>query len=560
VNHPARVALLLCFLPAFAIAADESSFATQVDGIFQPLYDQRGPGCVVAVARPGKSTFVRAYGLADVENLVPLTASAKFDIGSISKQFTATAVLLLAQRHQIDLRDDIRKHLPELPVYATRITVDDLLHQTSGLRDAYEILKIQGRQIYEDLVTNADVLAVAAAQRGVNFGPGDEYSYSNTNYLLLGAIVERVSRQSLGSFLQKEIFDPLHMTNTTLRASNRALIRGRARPYFKDAEGTVTLSNANDEVSGDGNIFTSARDLTTWNENLPAGTIGGEALWKQLTTPGHLRDGSETPYGAGLAISSRRGVTIFSHGGASAGYHAYSLLIPERRISVAVLCNVRDSRPGTSPSRLAQRVTDLIIGSQAAAVTSGALQKLQPVSVDRGHYRGTFFNSRDGAVIAIRMHDGSLMMMEDFFGRTEQPLTFTNDNEAHVDDITLKFDIDDGVASKLARTDGDGSAIYQRVSDLDGDNAIDSGREFAGLYRSHDARADWEIENRGGTLYLTVPRHAPEALVPVFQDAFYAEQWTLVFTRSSGRVDGLNVVNERVRSVRFDRINAPAPD
>src|SRR5260370_18386256 len=189
---------LLIAQPAGAQSPSADSLAVRVDPIFT-RFDSRGLGCVAGVYQNGKIIFAKGYGLANLEYDAPATASAPFIVGSVSKQFTAASIALLIERGKLSENDDVRKYVPELPDYGKTITVGDLVHHTSGLRDFLTLVSVSGMRL-DDGYTVGDILQLAARQRHLNFDPGTEYLYSNTGYVVLGVIVQRVSGKSLRDF------------------------------------------------------------------------------------------------------------------------------------------------------------------------------------------------------------------------------------------------------------------------------------------------------------------------------------------------------------------------
>ncbi|MBW3569738.1 MAG: beta-lactamase family protein, partial [Gemmatimonadetes bacterium] len=310
-----------------------------VDAIFS-AFDPAEPGCAAAVARDGRVVVNRAFGLAHLEHAVPNTPATIFDVASVNKQFTAAAVLMLAEEGRLSLQDDIRRYLPEMPDYGTPITIDHVLTQTSGLRDWLFLSMIAGHHPFKSprMYQAADVLDLAARQRGLNHAPGAEFSYTNTGYHLLTIIVERVSGRSLQDFTSERIFQPLGMTSTRWRADIREVIPGRATSYEREDGRWMHGMPLFD------NLFTTTGDLLRWNDALAENRLGPR-ITQELQRQGRLNDGSPIEFAPGMAytrgltIGEHRGAQEIAHGGSSAGYRSYVSRYPAHRLSVAVLCN-----------------------------------------------------------------------------------------------------------------------------------------------------------------------------------------------------------------------------
>ena len=328
-----------------------------IDAVFAG-WDRRGsPGCALGVYKDGRILYERGYGMADLEHNAPITPETPFYIGSVSKQFTAFAAALAIQQGKIGADDSIRKYFPELPEYAGAITVRQLVHHTSGLRDFYTLLAIAGRR-QDFLYTNLDVLRLAARQKALNFEPGTDYLYSNTGYALLALLVGRATGSSFGAFAEANIFKPLGMASSHVHDNDTRLVPGRAFGY-SEAAGTWRLDTPAGERVGAGGVFSTVRDLLKWDENFYTAKVGGRALIDQVQTPGALSGGKPLTYAWGMEIGSYRGQRIVEHGGSLGGYRAHLMRFPDQHTTVACLCNLGSITPGT----LARRVADLVIGS-----------------------------------------------------------------------------------------------------------------------------------------------------------------------------------------------------
>src|ERR1700722_7791969 len=208
-----------------------------VDEVFEDLTAPWSPGCALGVYRDGQMIYAKGYGLANVEDSVPITPKSVFDIGSTSKQFTAASILLLEKQNKLSINDDVRKYLRELPDYGKKITILQLLNHTSGLRDYLTLMELAGINT-DSVTTDEDALALIVRQRALNFAPGSEWLYSNTGFFLLSVIVKRVSGKTLRDFAGENIFSPLGMAHTQYRDNHAALIANRALAYAEQDDKT----------------------------------------------------------------------------------------------------------------------------------------------------------------------------------------------------------------------------------------------------------------------------------------------------------------------------------
>jgi CubicO group peptidase (beta-lactamase class C family) len=334
----AAVLALHTLLPGSAAAqADRDQ---QVRSVFEGSTDPRGPGCAVSVVRAGAVAYQQAWGLADPGRRLANGIDTIFEAGSVSKQFTAAAVAVLVAQGRLNLDDDVRRFLPEMKPYERPITIRMLLTHTSGVRNWDDLLELAGRP-REDAsgLSQADALAIILRQSELNFPPGAEYLYSNSNYVLAAAIVERVSGETFSSFSRRALFLPAGLSQTQWRDDYRRPVPGRATAYTPDDNGMLKPDMPEESVVGPGGLLTSIVDLQRWNALLDR---PGEARgWVNILTQtrGRLADGTPTQYGLGLEFARLQGHDIISHAGATAGYRAYLARIPDQKLSAAVLCN-----------------------------------------------------------------------------------------------------------------------------------------------------------------------------------------------------------------------------
>jgi CubicO group peptidase (beta-lactamase class C family) len=319
-----------------ATSADPSTSSSQVDGLFANWDLSRSPGCAVAVMKNGRIAYERGYGMADLDHGVKITPATVFHVGSIAKQFTAFAVLMLARDGKLSLDDPLRKYVPEVGNFGAPITLRELLHHTSGLRDWQELLVFDGWRIYGDVVTEQDVLDVISRQKDLNFPPGSEFSYSNTGYSLLANVVARVSGKSFPDFTVAQIFRPLGMEHTHFRDNHAQTIKNLARGYRQRRDESFEEADPNLDTVGCTNLMTTVEDLSRWDENFYSARGGGPTVVKQMTEPGKLSDGTQIIYGAGLFL----GPNAAEHSGGDARYGADMIRFPAQHLSVAVLCNL----------------------------------------------------------------------------------------------------------------------------------------------------------------------------------------------------------------------------
>lgn len=334
------------------------SLVRRIDAVFAHFARPDAPGCALGIFRNGDVVYAKGYGSANIEYGVPITPSTPFISGSLAKQFTAAAIALLVEQGRLSLDDDVRKFIPELPDYGARITIDQLVHHTSGLRDFWALVQVAGMR-YDDGYTVGDVLRLAARQKHLNFTPGTEYEYSNTGYVALGVIVQRVTGKSLREFAAQQIFGPLGMTNTHYHDDHTMPVGGRASAYSPLPDGGWRINVWNNDIVGQGGVMTTVQDLQKWDENFYTGKVGGAGFLKRQLQQGRLANGTVLSYAFGLTVGEYRGLGMVEHSGSTGGYRTVITRFPSAHTSVVALCNVSDADPTT----FAHRVADLVMGA-----------------------------------------------------------------------------------------------------------------------------------------------------------------------------------------------------
>ena len=335
----------------------------QVDRVFE-RWTSSTPGCAVAVSVDGQRILSQGVWDGRPRTRRPNTPDTIFEAGSVSKQFTAAAVLLLARDGKLSLDDPARKYLPELPDYGSPLTIRHMLNHTSGLRDWGSVAGIAGWPRTSRVYTHAHVLDIVARQRSLNFTPGTKWSYSNTGYNLAAIIVSRVSGMSFADFTRQRIFEPLGMTRTSWRDDYGRIVKNRAMSYSVDGNGYRTVMPF-ENVHGNGGLLTTVGDLLKWNQNFVAPTVGDRGFVAEQERAGRFNDGRAHGYALGLQVGTYKGLREVSHGGATAGYRAYLSHYPEAKTAVALLCNAASVVPET----YANAVADVVLSGRLKETT-----------------------------------------------------------------------------------------------------------------------------------------------------------------------------------------------
>ncbi len=549
-SSPRRISILV--IAALGLSATlgaqlPDSTRLRVDSVFARWDRTDSPGCALGISQGGRPVYLHGYGMSDLQHALAITPGSIFHVASISKEFAAYAVALLAADGRLSLDDDVRKYVPEVPDYGPRITVRNLIHHTSGLRDQWQLLGYAGWRD-DDLITEDDVLQIIARQRGVNFKPGDEWVYSNTGYTLLAVIVKRVSGQSLREFAQARIFEPLGMRSTHFHDDHTMIVPGRTSAYQPRAGGGWRISIPVFDTYGATSLFTTAGDLLTWMANLDHPSVGTPALVAAAQTSGVLNDGTPTGYGYGLSVGTYRGLTAIGHGGADAGYRAQVERYPERGIAIAVLCNASIAAPNV----LLRRVTDVMLGTSAPPVALAIDTVARPVDARvRGRWVGVYRDSVSQQVVRITLAGDTLRLQD---GSVLVP---TSDTTARISGrasaLLLRIAGGDVVGvEQVPRSTR--RLLFARVAPASPDRTALAA--YAGTYESAELDVRYAIAVSDSGLVIRHRKISAPALVPTTRDAFTLDYGVfLQFTRAkSGRIDGFTLSDLRVRGVRFERV------
>ena len=522
------------------------SVRTKVDAVFSRWDHTDTPGCALGISQNGSTVYERGYGMAELQYALAITPQSIFHVASISKQFTAFSIALLAQEGKLSLDDNIRKYLPEIPDYGTVITVRHLMHHVSGLRDQWQLLGYAGWRFPEDLITEQDVLNIVSRQKGLNFTPQREYLYSNTGFTLLAVIVKRVSGVSLREFAQQRIFAPLDMTHTHFHDDHTMIVPGRTSAYEPRGAGW-RISIPDFDTYGATSLFTTTGDLLKWMNNLDHPTVGTLQLMADAQKSAVLSDGTSANYGYGLSIGTYRGLTAIGHGGADAGYRAQVERYPERGIAIAVLCNAGNS----GPNILLRRVADAMLGASVRADTTVADPTPAAVSAAAlARWEGVYHDTVSHTVVRIRETGGALRYAN---GTRLIPTSDTTLRVAGTPNmLVLRFE--GGKVTGMRQVPkGLRDLVYRREPSLV--PVRDLLAPFVGTYYSEELDVRYRLVAHDSVLAVEFRKLNNATLAPAFRDGFLANFGaTILFTRDAKqRVTGFTLNDGRVRGVRFDR-------
>jgi CubicO group peptidase (beta-lactamase class C family) len=539
----APVTFLLGIFACVAAVAGEVA-PQKVDDIFAAYNRTGSPGCSLGVVRNGDFVYRKAYGLGNLELGTSLSPQSVFYMGSVSKQFTAAAAVLAGEQGYLSLDDDVRKFIPELPDYGHVITLRQIIHQTSGLRDFFSLIDLSGHDV-ADFNSKDEIFKLVLRQTGLNNVPGDEWIYSNTNYFLLGIVVERATKKSLAQFAAQSIFQPLGMSHTLFYDDHFLVVPGRVAAYDSGPHDTFQVDwSTTYDIVGGGGLMSTVDDLLLWDRNFYTNRLGA-TLTEQLQTRGVLSNGNNISYAMGLDLGNYRGLPIVEHSGALFGYRTALLRFPEQKFTVICLCNISSA----VPENLARKVADLYLADKllpgsSALSPSGSGDLPTPET-----FAGKYLDPRTHLLYSFTVSDGKLMAWggvlrrisaEKFYDLQSNIITFERYNGG----MKARLDIQ-------GETYFAGHRIEERRLNS-ADLAV-----YVGQFRSPELDATYSVSLEQGILSLVNRDTQPQKLTPIAPDEFDANDLgRIVFHRDrQGRVSGLSMFTQDVRGVEFNRLN-----
>ncbi len=360
------VVLSVVLVPIVAVSVfGQEPPQPQIDAIFAEFDRPGSVGRAVGVARDGAFVYKRGYGYANLDWDIPIAPNTVFYMGSVSKQFTAAAIALLAHERKLDLDDDIRKYLPEMPRRDPPVTIRQVVHHMSGVPGMYRVMQ-QNNLTTWNRFSRKEALELIAEQ-DLDFAPGERYSYSNGGYFLLSMIVERASGQSLREYTTEKIFEPLGMHDTHFHDDPVHIVKRRAMSYAPRDEGDQGVEGAyyqsyqgNFALPGAGGLYSTVEDLLQWDRNFANNRLGGPDFMETLHTKGVLNSGEELDYAFAIRKGEHRGLETWGHTGSFMGFKTVYIRYPQQRFSTWVLCNMGE----IVPANYARQVAELFLADE----------------------------------------------------------------------------------------------------------------------------------------------------------------------------------------------------
>jgi len=528
------------------------STSAQIDSMFSGFVYGEMPGYQTAIIKDGEIVYSRTFGYANLDEGISITKGTIFHVASVSKEFTAFAVWLLAQQGKLNIDDDIRKYLDYLPDFGKKITIRQLINHTSGLRDQWELLQMSGVRL-DDVITQQHIIKLLSRQRELNFEPGAEFLYSNSGYTLLAEIVSKVSGQDFTEFTKENIFIPLGMKNTNFHRDHEEIVKNRALSYYKDEKNEwkyAVLSYAN---VGATSLHTTAEDLCLWINNFFTGKAGGKENINGMYERGILNSGDTVDYAFGLSAGKYKGHKLIQHSGADAGFRTQVAWFPDDNIGIVVLGNM----DGMTPFTIYTNIADLLLsGSEDTKPVEK--KEIIPYNISEPKlktFEGVYY-SVSGTIVELKTADGKLSA--NFGESISYELTPLSENKFHFKTagIDFEFDVNNSAVKGFSYSRGKQRKSFKKIESV---NFSDFDlKQYAGRYYSEELGAFYDISATADGLNAMHIRNDDVQLKPVGKDLFSGKEWWLsvmeFYRDGNDKVAGFRITGSRARGLKFERI------
>jgi CubicO group peptidase (beta-lactamase class C family) len=525
----------------------------KVDQAAAQLYKDT-PGAVVGVIKGGKLTFVKGYGAADLTYGMPFTAETPTNIGSSSKQFTGFALALLAARGKLSLDDDVRKHIPELKDFGKTITLRHLLSHTTGYREFINTLIIEGRQVLEgDYIAPDEVIKVINRQPTLQNEPGAEFNYNNSAFSLATIVVERVTGRPFSEFMREEVFLPLGMTKTWVRATPGQIIPGRSVGYIAGDFGFREVRDLHGSA-GAGGIYTTPGDVAKWMRNFKTGELGGPAVIKELTTSFVLNSGAPANYGKGVFLDTNRGLKRWQHGGNDIAHSSTFVYYPDLDAGYVVFSNYQGV-----PGGIANVVADAFFGEHmtpAQRATANAASGADVPAATLRRYAGKYeMTTLGGLLLNVELLAGQLRIQ--LPGQPALPLRPTSATTFEVVGAPARITFNTSAAGAVETLTfhQEGDHPGKRVAEVR--PAAADINSYAGRYFSEELETFYDLTVKDGQLVIN-HRRFTAPLTRTDGDSFSGTLPVsqVVFKRDAqGNITGFEAGNGRARGIIFKKVS-----
>ena len=524
----------------------------KIDAVFKDI-KKTDPGVSIALLKNNEIIVQRNYGLANLEYQIPVTNKTVFHAASVSKQFTAFALLLLEKEGKLSLNDDIRKHIPEMHNFGKKITLRHLATHTSGIKDQHNITRLAGWNL-DDIITNQQVLELIYKQKTLNFEPNKQFMYSNSGYTLLAEVIARVSKQSFSSFIKDRIFTPLKMNNSLFVDKTGQLVNNKAYSYYKE-NGVYRKDIYQNSSVGASNLATTIDDLTKWSINFSTFVIGDKTIFKKMKMLEPLNNGKTYGYGLGLFVNNYKGIPKTEHSGLDASYQAYIGWFEKQNMSVVFLSNNGDLNGG----RIIRKLTGLCLDEFAQQPKNNSKKLTKKNTIVKTdlkalkNHEGFYWNAKDRFSRELRISNGYLNYVGGDGKLTKLNPVDKNEYEFKTKEFTgvkisnsqMKVILDDGYTLSFEKF-------------IPANYTNESIKELKGTYYSKELNTTYTFHTEGNQLIASHQRTGEFKLTAIKNGFFIGNKGSfrnVLFTKKKGKITGFRVSSSRAKNIEFQKIN-----
>ncbi|ARV08270.1 hypothetical protein BTO05_00930 [Winogradskyella sp. PC-19] len=529
----------------------------KIDSLFTSWNASNHPGGSVLVSKDEKTIFSKSYGLANIEYNIPNTNNTLFNIGSISKQFTAMGIVLLEEQNKLSFDDDIRKHISELPDFGEVITIRHLLHHTSGLRDLHGLLALAGWRS-GDLETNDDVYRIIKNQKELNFKPDEEFLYSNTGYILLAKIIENISQLKFDQWMKQNIFQPLGMKNTYVETSIKKIVPNNATSYYLRKEFEKALEYWG--YYGSGNIHSTIEDLNIWLQNFSTPQNNWETAFKKLIITTPLKNGFETNYGFGVRVDDYFGKKVIQHSGSVGGFRAIARSFPQEHLNIIILSNYSESSIVSKTNKISDVFFDKSKNLSVKETKKIAQTPTKTIKLSNNKlkgFEGVYWSDEEKIGRKILVKNDTLRYSSS--DKKEWPLLPIDKQTFVMIRASVKpiVQFDSKKQQMTVQIENNLSGVFTFLqSNLD--EKRNDLKIFEGSYYSPELKTSYSIfTDDKSSIYIEHARHGSIKLKQLYNTIFLGD-WPAgiveIKKNDEGKVLGLRMTNGRTRNVWFKKV------
>jgi CubicO group peptidase (beta-lactamase class C family) len=535
------------------IATDRNGRADQL----LSMYSKNVPGAVIGIIENGKMVYSKAYGKANLTHDLDFKLNTPTNIGSVSKQFTAYAILLLEQRGLLSTDDDVRDHIPELPDFGEVITLNNLLNHTNGYREVYNLMPMKG-WYGEDNLLRSEVINTIKNQKELQALPNTEFNYNNSAFIMLAEIVKRKTDTLFPEWMKNNVFEPLGMTNSYVRQDPSHIIPKASQGYSTGENGFIESGDLS-AAYGAGGIYTTPEDLAKWLANFNEPVLGSKVLIQKMVTPRVLKNGDTLDYGFGIGVGEYRGLKRYSHGGADIAHRAMLTYFPEINSGVIALSNNASFSTGIANDLVNLYFEDKLEKEDEEDDEGDSENEDGTYAVSEDiltSYVGKFKLEDLGMIMEYSLEDGSLVSKVS--GQSDLKLTAITDSTftyIGVDATALFKKNGEGKVNMVIHSQG--GEDYELVRLPPYEASLNELTEYSGKYFSEELETFYTIKLKDSTLIAELRNFEDIELKTAEKDNFSADVFfiqEMAFKRDErGLINGFEISNGRTKGVSFEK-------